>query len=112
MVQVGKIVGREAPEEFMNQLTCLVNSFHQEVEVDSVRAYHWGSRYLVEVEIVLPIESPFERVHDLSLALQIKVESMPDVERAFVHADYQKRELPEHRTERLLRGLPVPKPAL
>ena len=44
MVQVGKIVGREAPEEFMNQLSTLVNSFHYEVEVDSVRAYHWGSR--------------------------------------------------------------------
>jgi cation diffusion facilitator family transporter len=108
MVQVGKIVGREAPQDFMNQLSCLINSF--QVEVDSCKAYHWGSRYLVELEIVLPVDTPFQAVHDLSLALQIKIESMQEVERAFVHADYQRRELPEHRTERVLRGLPVPKP--
>ena len=29
------------------------------------------------------------------------------MERAFVHVDYQRRDQPEHRTERLLLGLPV-----
>lgn len=37
----------------------------------------------------------------------IQLESLTDVERAFVHVDYEKREQPEHRTERLLQGLPV-----
>ena len=36
-----------------------------------------------------------------------QLEALADVERAFVHVDYEKRDQPEHRTERLLQGLPV-----
>jgi hypothetical protein len=35
------------------------------------------------------------------------LEALAEVERAFVHVDYAKRDEPEHRTERLLAGLPV-----
>lgn len=34
--------------------------------------------------------------------LQNKIESLDDVERAFVHVDYRQRDLPEHKVERML----------
>eukprot|EP00983_Pelagomonas_calceolata_P117149 1160387-Pelagomonas_calceolata.AAC.2 len=37
----------------------------------------------------------------------LQLEALDLVERAFVHVDYARRDQPEHRTERLLQGLPV-----
>jgi divalent metal cation (Fe/Co/Zn/Cd) transporter len=46
---------------------------HEEVIVDCIRAYHFGSRYMVEMEIVMPIDYTLKQVHDISLELQLKV---------------------------------------
>ena len=48
-VQVDKIVGKGAPTEFIEQLEDLVNTHHERVEVDVIRAYHFGARFIVEV---------------------------------------------------------------
>ena len=40
--------------------------------------------------------------HDIGLDLQHKIEALEEVERAFVHIDYQNRDTPEHRMEREL----------
>lgn len=105
--QVDKIVGRAAPPEFMEQLTLIGSVHHEFVQVDCIRAYHMGSRFMVEMEIIMPIHFTLKEVHDISLELQHKIEALEPVERAFVHVDYERREQPEHRTERLLQGLPV-----
>jgi hypothetical protein len=34
--------------------------------------------------------------HDVAEELQIKLESLPDVERAYVHVDYETSHKPEH----------------
>lgn len=34
--------------------------------------------------------------HDIAEELQIKLESLPDVERAYVHVDYETSHKPEH----------------
>ena len=44
-----KIVGKGAPEGFIGQLECLANGHHDELEVDVIRAYYFGSRFIVEV---------------------------------------------------------------
>ena len=51
--------------------------------VDTVRAYHFGERFLVEVDIVLPEDMPLRKTHDIGEALQIKLEALAEVERAF-----------------------------
>ena len=53
--------------------------------VDCTRVYHFGARYNVEMEIVLPGDMTVMESHDIALALQHKIESMEGVERAFVH---------------------------
>jgi hypothetical protein len=67
-----------------------------------VRVYHFGSRFNVEMEIVLPGSMTVRESHDIALALQHKIESLKDVERAFVHVDYLKRDGLEHKVEREL----------
>ena len=50
--QVDKIVGKGAPTEFIEQLEDLVNTHHEKVEVDVIRAYHFGARFIVEASIL------------------------------------------------------------
>ena len=65
--------------------------------VTSVSAYHAGDNLLVEIDIVMDEEMGLRNVHDLAEALQYSVESLPNVERAFVHSDYSAANLPGHR---------------
>lgn len=53
------------------------------------RAYHAGQRYYVEVDIVMDGETPLRISHDISQSLQRKLEGLANVERAFVHVDYE-----------------------
>jgi hypothetical protein len=41
---VDKIVGRAAPEDFVEQLEQLATGHHEQLEVDVIRAYHFGAR--------------------------------------------------------------------
>jgi divalent metal cation (Fe/Co/Zn/Cd) transporter len=65
------------------------------VQVDTCRAYYAGNNVFVEVDIVLPPTMQLRESHDIGEALQIKIESLPDVERAFVHVDYETMHKPE-----------------
>jgi divalent metal cation (Fe/Co/Zn/Cd) transporter len=64
--------------------------------IDTVRAYTFGSHYFVEVDIVLPCDMPLREGHDIGEALQEKLERLPEIERAFVHLDYEFTHQPEH----------------
>ena len=62
-----------------------------------MRAYHFGVNFLVEVDIVLPAEMPLRETHDIDESLQIKLEQQDEVERAFVHIDWEWEHSPEHK---------------
>ncbi len=83
--QVKKVVGHTAPPEFITQVTAMAQSHDTRILVDCIRAYHFGARYNVEIEIVLPGEMTVALSHDIALALQHKIERLAEVERAFVH---------------------------
>ncbi|KAJ5942248.1 hypothetical protein N7516_002416 [Penicillium verrucosum] len=57
-------------------------------KMDTCRAYHSGQQLYVEVDIVMDPETKLRESHDVSQALQRKLEGLADVERAFVHVDY------------------------
>lgn len=42
-------MGMGAPGEFVETLEGLANAHHEKVEVDVIRAYHFGARFIVEV---------------------------------------------------------------
>lgn len=65
-------------------------TFSDEIEkVDTVRAYHSGPDYFVEVDVVMAADTPLWKAHDVSQQLQDKIELLPDVERCFVHVDHE-----------------------
>lgn len=61
------------------------------------RAYTFGHNWFVEVDVVLPEEMSLRTAHDIGESLQIKLERLPDVARAFVHLDYETSHRPEHK---------------
>lgn len=66
------------------------------IGIDTVRAYHSGPRIIVEVDVVMDPNETLRASHDVAESLQMKLESLPDVERAYVHTDYETSHKPEH----------------
>ncbi|KAI9706294.1 MAG: hypothetical protein M1820_004869 [Bogoriella megaspora] len=84
------LVGKTAPKEFVNKVVYLaVTHDNRILKVDTVRAYHAGQRFYVELDIILDATAPLRITHDVSQTLQRKLEGLADVERAFVHVDYE-----------------------
>lgn len=64
--------------------------------IDTVRVYHSGPRLIAEVDIVMDPTRSLMESHDVAEALQSKLEDLPDIERAYVHIDYETTHKPEH----------------
>jgi divalent metal cation (Fe/Co/Zn/Cd) transporter len=50
-------------------------------KIETVRAFHFGTSFLVEVHIVLPATMLVGEAHDIAEGLQQKIERLPEVER-------------------------------
>ncbi|KAG6694016.1 hypothetical protein I3842_09G028500 [Carya illinoinensis] len=74
------LVGQSAPPEVLQKLTYLVLRHHQKSNVD----------------IELPEDLPLKEAHTIGESLQIKIEELTEVERAFVHLDFECDHKPEH----------------
>jgi cation diffusion facilitator family transporter len=94
--QVEQLTGKAAPTEFLEELQEIANSFDERMIVDVCRAYHFGPKFLVEIEVVLPKDTLLFESHDLGMELQYEIESREEVERCFVHIDYESRPYDEH----------------
>ena len=88
--QLKNLVGHRADRRFLSKITYIVAEHSEEIlKVETVRAYSFGIDYLVEVNIVLDPTMPLNEAHDVGESLQLKLESLDGVERAFVHLDYE-----------------------
>lgn len=92
------LVGVSASVEIQQLITyvCLTHSPDVVRQIDTVRAYHSGPRLIAEVDIVMDPNATLQATHDVAEELQFKLESLPDVERAYVHVDYETTHKPEH----------------
>lgn len=90
------LVGQSAPPEFLQKLTYLVIRHPLVQRVEMIRAYTFGVLYFVEVDIELPEELPLKEAHVIGETLQNKIEKLTEVERAFVHLDFECDHKPEH----------------
>lgn len=50
--------------------------------------------YFLEVDIVMSGDTPLWQAHDLAQQMQDKLETLPGVERAFVHVDHEATHTP------------------
>ena len=83
------LVARLSPLTTM--LCCTTAMTHSPLisQIDTVRAYYSGPRIIVEVDVVMDPDATLRATHDVAEELQSKLESLPDVERAYVHVDYE-----------------------
>ena len=98
--QLKNLIGHTADRRFLSKLTWIAaNHDHRIESVDTIRAYTFGVNYLVEVDVQLPPDMPLKEAHDIGESLQQKVESLDEVERAFVHLDFETSHSPstEHK---------------
>jgi cation diffusion facilitator family transporter len=91
------LIGISADTE-TQQLITYVSMTHSDhiKHIDTVRAWHSGPRLVVEVDVVMDPEESLRVSHDIAEDLQMKLESLPNVERAYVHVDYEFEHRPEH----------------
>ncbi|KAM3527652.1 hypothetical protein NHJ13051_002843 [Beauveria bassiana] len=91
------LVGVSASVEFQQLITYVCLTHSDAVEgIDTVRVYHSGPRLIAEVDIVMDPDCSLRESHDIAEELQIKLESLPDIERSYVHIDYETTHKPEH----------------
>jgi divalent metal cation (Fe/Co/Zn/Cd) transporter len=69
-------VGRGAPEDYLGFLQTMADMHDERLKLDELRAYHFGQRYLVELEVILPPDMSVRESHDIALGLQHKA-SLP-----------------------------------
>lgn len=67
------MVGKGAPADFVQNLEELAKTHHAEMSLDHIRAYYFGQRFIVEMEVVLPSAMTVRESHDIAMILQHKV---------------------------------------
>lgn len=68
-------------------------------QITSLKVYHVGDNCNVEIDVVFAYEEfnlSFKDCHDIAEALQYSIETLPMVERAFVHIDYMEGNFKGH----------------
>lgn len=88
--QTRLLTGHTAAPDFLKKLTWMCMNHHPKIRyIETLRAFHFGNNFLVEVDVILPAEMTLKESHDIAEPLQQKLEKLPEVERAFVHVDYE-----------------------
>jgi divalent metal cation (Fe/Co/Zn/Cd) transporter len=91
------LVGVTASVEIQQLITYVCLTHSPDIEgIDTVRVYHSGPRLIAEVDVVMNAASSLRYTHDVAEELQSKLEDLPDIERAYVHVDYETTHKPEH----------------
>jgi divalent metal cation (Fe/Co/Zn/Cd) transporter len=91
------LTGAAATADERNVLLYLTMRFAKTIkQIQGLQAYHAGDKLNVEVDIVLDENTSLRDSHDLGESLQYVLESVPTVDRAFVHQDYAGWNLPSH----------------
>lgn len=96
-MHIRNLTGAAATADERNVLLYLTMRFAKSIrQIQGLQAYHAGDTLNVEVDIVLDESMSLRDSHDLGESLQYVLESVPGVERAFVHQDYTGWNLPSH----------------
>ncbi|KAL8936375.1 MAG: hypothetical protein Q9216_004965 [Gyalolechia sp. 2 TL-2023] len=91
------LTGAAASPTDRNILLYLTMRFARTIKtIQGIQAYHAGDKLNVEVDVVLDENMSLRDSHDLGESLQYVLESVPSVDRAFVHLDYASWNLPSH----------------
>lgn len=91
------LMGQSAPDELIRSITYVAASHHPLIiGVEQVIAFQVGPNFMAEVHIILPDNLPLRITHHIGETLQLKIERIPEIERAWVHIDTETHNDCEH----------------
>lgn len=97
MEHIDNLIGAACSPLERQQLLYMCIRFSERIKyITALNAYHAGDRLMVEVDVLLDPRLTMRDAHDLAEALQYALETMPIVERAFVHIDYRRGNFTGH----------------
>jgi len=105
--ELQKIVGVEANSEEINDIKEICHKYEnnddytEDIELDTICAYHVGRNLLVEVMIIMPSATELKISSDVRFSLQQEIEKLSFVERAFVQVNHKHRDGNEHKVAML-----------
>ncbi|KAK4705217.1 hypothetical protein P7C70_g989, partial [Phenoliferia sp. Uapishka_3] len=98
LMELNCLAGIGAPKDIQELVIYKAMTFSDTVvQIDSCKVFHSGTNYVVELDVVMPPETPLHIAHDLSQVLQDQLETLPSVDRCYVHIDHETSHSPEHR---------------
>ncbi|OBA19227.1 cation efflux family protein [Metschnikowia bicuspidata var. bicuspidata NRRL YB-4993] len=99
---IDKLTGAVADPDDYKVILYLAYRFAECIkQITALKAYHAGDKLTVEIDVVFDTENfdvGFKDAHDIAEALQYAIETLPMVERAFVHIDYMEGNFKGHLT--------------
>ncbi|KAI0869387.1 hypothetical protein GGS24DRAFT_164973 [Hypoxylon argillaceum] len=94
---IKNLSGFSATADQRNVLLYLTMRFAKTIrQIQGIQAYHAGDKLIAEVDIILDASTTLRDSHDLSESLSYVLESVPIIDRAFVHTDYASYNFPTH----------------
>ncbi|KAH7074886.1 cation diffusion facilitator 10 [Paraphoma chrysanthemicola] len=97
---IRNLTGASATADERNILLYMTMRFAKSIKrIQGLQAYHAGDKLNVEVDIVVDEHLALRDSHDLGESLQYLAESVPYVDRAFVHIDYTDYNFPTHMSQ-------------
>ncbi|KAI9839656.1 MAG: hypothetical protein M1819_002282 [Sarea resinae] len=97
---IRNLTGAASTPDERNVLLYLTMRFAKTIkQIQGIQAYHAGDKLNVEVDVVLDEFTSLRDSHDLGESLQYLLESVPTVDRAFVHLDYAGWNIPSHMSQ-------------
>ncbi|EAX95098.1 cation efflux family protein [Trichomonas vaginalis G3] len=91
------LMGVSAPPDVIRALTYVAANHHPLiVNVEQVIAFQVGPLYFAELHVIVPGHIPIGVAHWIGESLQLKIERVPDIERAWVHVDVETHNENEH----------------
>ncbi|PYH45499.1 cation diffusion facilitator family transporter [Aspergillus saccharolyticus JOP 1030-1] len=94
---IGHLTGAAASPKDHSILLYMTMRFSKAIlKIQDLKAYYAGDKLNVEIDIVLEPKTRLQDSHDVGESLQYMIESVPTVDRAFVHLDYDPWNIPSH----------------
>ncbi|CUA72057.1 Metal tolerance protein 7 [Rhizoctonia solani] len=87
MLNFRQLSGRAADPDEYRRMLYLITRFTTP-RVSYLEVYHAGTELVCEADVQFPKETSFEEVHNVSEAIQVALECLEDVNRAYIHADF------------------------
>ncbi|ODV58429.1 cation diffusion facilitator family transporter ASCRUDRAFT_17996, partial [Ascoidea rubescens DSM 1968] len=87
---INNLTGSKASKFDEFQILYLVLRFADTIErITKINCYHVGDNINVEIDIMLNPDLNLKDSHDIGEAVQYAIETLPTIERCFVHLDYR-----------------------